>query len=228
MKLYSYFRSSTAYRVRIALALKGIECDIVPVNLVAGDQRADQYRALNPSQAVPTLVDGDFVLTQSLAILAYLDEIAPEPPLLHGDAQQKCYQRQIALAISTDIHPLTNLHVLQHVDTLSPDVRGDWYAHFARRGMLAVEKLLQQNKRAGQFVCGDQLSVADLCLVPQMYNMRRFNYDLSDYPLCRAIERNCLRLDAFQQAAPEMQADAPHDLSPIHGPHAPCLNDVVK
>lgn len=224
LTLYSYFRSSTAYRVRIALNLKGLAHEIVPVNLLDGAHLAEDYTAVNPMKAVPALADGDFILTQSLAILNYLDSVAPEPPLAGGDAREQAYVRQIALVISTDIHPLTNLRVLKYLAAelgAGDDVKNKWYAHWAAQGMQAVETLLAREGRTGDFCCGDTVSVADLCLVPQMYNMRRYNLPLDGYPLCRRIEANCMRLKAFQDASPEMQPDAPAGLAPIHGPDAP-------
>lgn len=226
MKLYSYFRSSTAYRVRIALNLKGLPYETVPVNLLEGRHRGADYLALNPQGRVPLLVNGDFALTQSLAIIEYLDGIAPEPALVHGTGEHRAYIRQVALAISCDIHPVTNLNVLQYLSQISGADDGrktEWYRHFAMTGVAAVETLLKQRGWSGDFCLGNQISMADLCLVPQMYNMRRYGLPLDDFPLCRHIEKNCVTLKPFRDAAPESQPDAPPGLAPIHGPDAPFL-----
>lgn len=220
-KLYTYFRSSTAYRVRIALAMKGIAYDSVPVNLLKGEQKADMYTAINPQGRVPSLEHEGQTLTQSLAIMEYLDDVAP-PYLVFGDSLQKAYIRRLAQMIACDIHPVTNLNVLQYVTgTLGADdaAKTKWYADFANAGMAAFEAVLHAEGRSGKYCCGDQVSMADLCLVPQMYNMRRFGLDIESLPLCRAIEENLVALPAFQAAAPETQPDAPADLAPIHGPH---------
>lgn len=219
--LYSYYRSSTAYRVRIALHMKGLDFELVPVHLAKGEQLSDMYRLINPMAAVPTLVHDGFTLTQSLAILNYLDNIAPEPPLAEGGHQDLAYVRQIALTIATDIHPLTNLKVLKYLEAeigADQDMRNSWYAKWAGEGMEAVESLLRAQGRCGKFACGDRVSVADLCIVPQMYNMRRYNMPIDHLHFCRRIEENCMAIAAFQRAAPESQPDAPPDLVPIHGP----------
>lgn len=219
--LYTYFRSSTAYRVRIALAMKGIAYDSVPVNLLKGEHKAGEYAAVNPQGRVPSLVHEGQTFTQSMAIMEYLDDVA-QPYLVSGDPAQKAYIRRLSQMIGCDIHPVTNLNVLQYVTgTLGADEqkKTQWYADFANAGMKAFEAVLAAEGRSGKYCCGDNVSMADLCLVPQMYNMRRFNLPLDGLPLCVAIEKNCLALPAFQAAAPEMQADAPADLAPIHGPH---------
>lgn len=220
LTLYGYFRSSTSYRVRIALALKGMAYDSVPVNLLAGEHRGAAYRAINPQGRLPALVHDGHVITQSLAIIEYLDDVGPGPRLVDGDALQKAYIRRLSYIIAMDIHPVTNLNVLQYlVGTLGVDDEGKsaWYADFALAGLTAFERALRDDGRAGQFCCGDAVSMADLCLVPQMYNMRRFELPLHEFPLCRAIEERCVALPAFVAAAPESQADAPPDLAPIHG-----------
>lgn len=215
--LYTYFRSSAAYRVRIALAMKGMAYESVAVNLLKGEHKAPTYAAVNPQARVPTLVHEGNTLTQSLAIMEYLDDVAP-PYLVTGDAAQKAYIRRLSQMIACDVHPVTNLNVLQYVGAAwGEEARTKWYADFALAGMAAFEAVLRAEGRAGTYCCGDAVSMADLCLVPQMYNMRRFNLPLDGLPLCVAIEKNCLALPAFQAAAPEMQADAPADLAPIHG-----------
>lgn len=220
IRLYGYFRSSTSYRVRIALNLKGLPYETIPVSLAQGEQNAPAYQAINPMEAVPALMHDGFILTQSLAIMEYLDEIAPIPALIHGTAQEKAYIRQLASLISTDIHPLTNLRVLKYIATAfgaDETAKAVWYARWARQGMLAFEALLRQNGCCGDFCRGDQVSMADLCLVPQMYNMRRYKLTVDDLPLCCRIEENCLQHDAFRRAAPEHQPDTPSNLERIHG-----------
>lgn len=226
MKLYHYFRSSTSYRVRIALHLKGAEFESVPVNLLQGEQRLNAYLEHNPLGGVPALQDGDFTVSQSLAIIGYLDRMRPEPPLLPDDSRKQAFVQQVALAVAEDIHPLINLKTQKYLaEHLGADeaAKKAWYAHWTHEGMKAIETMLARSGQAGDFACGDSASIADLCLIPHMYSMRRFGMDLSAYPLCERIERHCIGLPAFQRAAPEMQPDAPKDLEPIHGPHSPLL-----
>lgn len=221
MTLYSYYRSSTAYRVRIALHMKGIGFDMIPVHLAKGEQFNDMYRLVNPMASVPTLVHDDFTLTQSMAILNYLDNIAPQPPLAAGNHQELAYVREVALTIATDIHPLTNLRVLKEIGEsfgANEEQKNAWVLRWASSGMVAVETLLREQGRTGKFALGDQVSVADLCIVPQMYNMRRYKMPIDHLPLCRMVEENCMALPAFQRAAPESQPDAPADIEIIHGP----------
>jgi maleylacetoacetate isomerase len=221
IKLYSYFRSSTAYRVRIGLNLKRLDYEIVPVNLLKSEQKSADYAAINPMEAVPALDHDGFLMTQSLAILNYLENLVPEPPLASGTPQELAYVRQIALTVATDIHPVTNLRILNHLkDEYQIDEarRKEWYIHWTRRGMDGLEGLLRQRGWHGDFALKDRVSVADLCIVPQMYNLRRYGIDPAPYPICRAIEANCMKIKAFQDASPEMQPDAPDGLEPIHGP----------
>lgn len=221
-QLYSYFRSSTAYRVRIALHLKGIPFETIPVNILKGEQGDSEYRKLNPMMGVPTLVHDGFALSQSLAILNYLDNVVPTPPLADGNYQELAYVRQVALSVAMEIHPLINLKVLNHIAAeYGADDGGkkEWYGHWACKGMGEVEALLRNRGWHGDFALKDQVSVADLCIVPQMYSLRRYNIDVSEYPICCKIEANCMSMDAFQKASPEMQPDAPSDLVPIHGPN---------
>lgn len=230
IKLYSYFRSSTSYRVRIAMNLKGIEFQTVPVNLLKGEQRSDDYLKINPLGGVPALVDGDFVLSQSLAIINYIDNLASEPSLAPGGFQDQAYVRQIALSVAEDIHPLINLKTQKYLAEkfgADDEAKKEWYAHWTAEGMAAIEKMLQADGRAGNYVLGDKVSVADICLIPNMYSMRRFGVDLSPYPLCCAIERHCIQQPAFIAAAPETQAEAPSDLEQIHGPNAPFLKEAA-
>lgn len=212
MRLYTYFRSSAAYRVRIALNLKGLSYEPVPVHLVkdGGQQRRPDYLALNPQGLVPALeVDGQ-VLTQSLAIMEYLDETHPVPPLLPADPLGRARVRALAQAIACDIHPVNNLRVLQYLGgTLGLDqaTKDGWYRHWVETGLAAVEAMLAGDARTGAFCHGDQPGLADCCLVPQVFNARRFNCDLAAMPTVTAIAERCEALPAFAQAAPQAQPD---------------------
>lgn len=227
IKLYSYFRSSTSYRTRIVLHLKGIEFETVPVNLLKGEQRSEDYLKINPLGGVPALQDGELILSQSLAIINYIDNLVPEPSLAPGDFSEQAFARQVALSVAEDIHPLINLKTQKYLADhfgANEAAKKAWYTHWTTQGMAAIEFMLRRDGRAGHYVLGDTVSVADICLIPNMYSMRRFGVDLSPYPLCRAIERHCIAQPAFIAAAPEMQAEAPDDLEQIHGPEAPLLN----
>ncbi|MCP5372957.1 MAG: maleylacetoacetate isomerase [Hyphomicrobiales bacterium] len=213
MKLYGYWRSSAAYRVRIALNLKGLDWENVPVHLVqdGGQHLAPDYAALNPQKLVPTLVDGDRRLTQSLAILEYLDEVHPAPALLPADADGRARVRALAQAVACDIHPIDNLRVLNYLaGPLEVDKAGRdaWYVHWVREGFAAIESLLAGHPATGDFCHGGAPTQADCCLVPQVYNARRFEVDLAPYPAIRRIEAACLALPAFDAARPEKQPDA--------------------
>ena len=211
MKLYNYFRSSAAYRTRIALNLKGLKPDNVFVHLVRNEQRAADYLKLNPQGLVPTLVDGDHVITQSLAIIEYLDETHPEPPLLPGSAADRARIRSIALAIACDIHPIDNLRVLRylmHEMKLSEADKDKWYAHWIREGLGPLEQQLSSDPRTLRFCHGDTPTLADVVLVPQLANARRGNIDVNDYPTLARIEQACNELPAFADAAPMKQPDA--------------------
>lgn len=213
MKLYDYFRSSAAYRVRIALNLKGVVPDERTfVHLRMGNQRAQDYLALNPQGLVPALaLDDGEVLTQSLAIIEYLDETHPEPPLLPVAPPARARVRGIALAIACEIHPLNNLRVLNYlIGTLgvAREQKDGWYRYWVDVGFEALEKKLSQERETGVFCHGNAPTLADVCLVPQIANARRFNIDLSPYPTLTRIEAACLALPAFAGAAPERQPDA--------------------
>jgi maleylpyruvate isomerase len=213
MKLYSYFRSSAAYRVRIALNLKGLSYEIVPVHLLrdGGEHLKPDYRALNPDAILPTFIDGDEVLTQSLAIIEYLDETYPEPPLLPGTAADRAFIRSIALQVACEIHPLDNLRVLRYLKRdlgVDNDAKDAWYRHWVESGFASLEKRLADDSRVGEFCFGDTPTLADLCLVPQMFNARRFNIDVSRFPTIVRIVDHAEQLDAFQRAAPAQQPDA--------------------
>jgi len=209
MRLYDNWRSSAAYRVRIALNLKGIAYEQVPIDLRAGAQHEDAYRRENPEGLVPCLVDGGLRLRQSLAIIDHLDERVPEPPLLPADPALRAEARAIALAIACDIHPLNNLRVLQYLERelgLDEAARLRWYRHWIATGLDALEAELRD--RAGTFCLGEQPTVADLCLVPQMYNARRYACDVDPYPTLRRIDGHCRAREPFARAAPEGQPDA--------------------
>lgn len=213
LTLYSYWRSSAAYRVRIGLNLKGLRYDVKPVHLVkdGGQQRANDYRQLNPQQLVPTLVHGRSVLTQSLAILEYLDEAQPTPALLPAEVGARARVRALAQLVACDIHPLGNLRVLQYLDSrldASADERLAWSRHWIETGFSAFEAMLAAHDDAGDFCHGQQPGLADCCLLPQVYNARRFGVSLDAFPRIRRIETACLALPAFDRARPENQADA--------------------
>lgn len=215
MKLYTYFRSSAAYRVRIALNLKGIDYDSIPVHLLqdGGQQLLPAYRAVNPSALVPALDDDGAILTQSLAMLEYLDETRPAVPLLPADALGRARVRALALAIACDAHPLTNLRVLKYLKNtlgLSDEAKQEWYRHWMAEGLAAVEALLAQGDPAGTglFCHGDSPTMADCCLVPQVFNAQRFAIDLAPYPRVARIHAHCAGLPAFAAAHPSRQPDA--------------------
>ena len=202
--LYDYFRSSASYRVRIALNLKGLAYDSVPVSLLDNAQRAPEYLSKNPQGLVPALLDGEQLLTQSLAICEYLEEAYPQPALLPNDTIGRARVRALALSIACDIHPLNNLRVLRRLEAqFAADQAGKdaWYQHWIQSGFEAFEQQIQSTH--GQYCFGDTVTLADLALVPQVYNARRFNCDLSAYPTMLAIEQRCLALDAFARATPE-------------------------
>lgn len=214
LTLYSYFRSSAAYRVRIALNLKGLVYATVPIHLLenGGAQHSAAYVGINPSQLVPTLVDGDLNLGQSMAIMEYLDETQPTPPLLPVDAAGRARVRALAQAVACEIHPLNNLRVLQYLENewkLDKEARITWYQHWVETGFAALELMLSRSEDTGDFCHGNTPGMADCCLVPQLYNARKYKVELQAYPTLLRIEANCLQLDAFVQAAPENQPDAP-------------------
>lgn len=211
--LYDYWRSSAAYRVRIALHLKGLEFDRQPVNLVrdGGEQHHQDYRALNPQGLVPALLHRGQVITQSLAICDYLEESFPTVPLLPGDPLNRARVRAMAQLVACDIHPLNNLRVQQRLrQTFGADENAvvDWMKHWMTEGFNALERLLSNSVMTGQCCFGDRPGLADCCLVPQVYNAERYGCDLAPFPLIRAIVAYCRGLPAFQAAAPERQPDA--------------------
>ena len=212
--LYDYWRSSASYRVRIALQLKGLPYRAHPVHLVrgGGEQHAADYRAINPQQLVPSLRDGERVVTQSLAIIEYLDEIHPQPPLLPPDARGRARVRALAMLLACDTHPLTNLRVLGRLESqLGADEaqRMQWIRHWLASGFEAIEAMMVDNAATGRFCHGDIPGMADACLVPQCYSAARRELSLDAYPTVQRIYRECMALEAFQRAVPERQPDAP-------------------
>jgi maleylacetoacetate isomerase len=208
-RLYGYFRSSAAYRVRIALNLKGLVADQAYVHLRKGEQHGEAHRLLNPTGLVPVWREEGFTLSQSLAILEYLDETYPAPPLLPRDARTRAYAREIALGVACDIHPIGNLRVLEKLSAdygCDTEARAAWNRHWIAIGFAAIEARLAQT--AGAYAVGDQPTLADVCLVPQVYNARRFALDLSPFPRVVAIDETARAHPAFRAAAPEAQADA--------------------
>jgi maleylacetoacetate isomerase/maleylpyruvate isomerase len=213
MKLYTYFRSSAAYRVRIALNLKGLPYEAVPVHLVrdGGEQRKPAYLAVNPAGLVPALEDDGQVITQSLAIMEYVDETHPAAPLLPGDAFGRARVRAIAQSIACDIHPVNNLRVLRYLKQevgVSDDAKDAWYRHWVETGLAAVEALLANDPRTGRYCHGDTPGLADCCLVPQVFNALRFKCRTDRLPTVMRVAEQCEALDAFRRAAPGNQADA--------------------
>ena len=212
MKLYDYFRSSAAYRVRIALNLKGVAPERAFVHLRRGAQRDADYLDLNPEGLVPLIMTDDgAVLTQSLAIVEWLDETHPAPPLLPGTPVERARVRSLALAIACDIHPLNNLRVLKYLTgTLGATdaARDAWYAHWCEVGLRALETRLAREPATGRFCHGDAPTLADVCLVPQLANARRVDLDLAQFPTLLRIEAACVALPAFADAAPARQPDA--------------------
>lgn len=216
LKLYGYWRSSAAYRVRIGLNLKGLSCEQVPVHLArdGGEQHAPDYAATNPQRLVPVLVHGERKIRQSLAILEYLDELWPEPALLPVAPRDRARARALAQLVACDIHPLNNLRVLQYLEREwnAPQTERDgWVRHWITEGFRAFEAMLCEDLGRGEFCEGDVPSIADCCLIPQVYNARRFGVDLSSFPTILQVEASCIALPAFEAAKPENQPDAPNN-----------------
>lgn len=214
MELYTYFRSSSAYRVRIALELKGLTVTPHFVHLTreGGQQHSDEFSKLNPERLVPVLRDAGIALTQSLAILEYLEEKYPSVPLLPVKPEERAWVRSLALQIACDISPLTNLRVLQYLENnlgIEPSQKQEWVQQWISRGLEALETHLKRDARTGQCCFGDRPTIADCCLVPQLFNARRFDVPMSGFPTLSRIDRNLASLPAFRSAAPEAQLDAP-------------------
>lgn len=209
MELYNYFRSSASYRVRIALALKGLAYDYKAVHIAKNEQFAESYAAVSAARLVPLLRDGEHVLTQSLAIIEYLDETHPEPPLLPADALQRARVRALALDIACEIHPLNNLRVLRylvHSLKLSEDDKDRWYRHWVETGFEAVERQLAA--QPGRYCHGDAPTLADCVLVPQVFNALRFNCRTDHIPQVMRVYEACMALEAFDKTRPEACPDA--------------------
>ncbi|HEX7386344.1 MAG TPA: maleylacetoacetate isomerase [Castellaniella sp.] len=212
LKLYSYFRSSAAYRVRIALALKGLDFTLVPIHLLknGGEQHSADYLRLNPEGLVPSLEEDGKILTQSLAIIEYLDETHGPRSLLPHDPRARARARALALQVACDIHPLNNLRVLRwlaHEMKVEKPIRDTWYRHWIEVGFDALESSLQSSD-TGLCCYGDTPTLADCCLIPQVYNARRYEMDLTRWPTIQRIDAHCNTLSAFQAARPEVQVDA--------------------
>ena len=212
MDLYSYFRSSAAYRVRIALNLKGLPVNIIPIHLIkdGGQQLTPEYRKLNPDGLIPALVDNGAVVHQSLAIIEYLEEVHPTPALLPTTPLDRAYVRALAMQIACDVHPLNNMRVLKYLKRLNIDdeARDEWYRHWIKLGFEALEIRLANDARTGKFAFGDTPTMADACLVPQVFNAQRFKTDMARFPTIQRIHDQALQLDAFARAAPGVQPDA--------------------
>lgn len=226
LKLYSYFRSSAAYRVRIALAIKDLPVDIIPINLADGEQQSDDYLSINPQGFVPALGDKNLILNQSLAVIEYLDEAYGDYRLLPGNAIERAQVRGLAQQIAMDVHPLNNLRVLKYLRNelnVSEEDSTRWYHHWIAEGFSALEKTLEHNmkksversteryeaeKQKVKYCWKNTVTLADVCLIPQVYNARRFGCDLDPYPLIQAIDRHCCQMSAFMCAHPESQIDS--------------------
>ncbi|WP_069865831.1 maleylacetoacetate isomerase [Pseudomonas citronellolis] len=213
LKLYGYFRSSASYRVRIAMNLKGLTYDQQSIHLSrdGGEQHGEAFRALNPQRLVPVLDTGELKLSQSLAILEYLEERYPQTPLLPGDSAGRSRVRQLMQLIACDIHPLNNLRVLNYLTgplALTEQQKLGWIRHWIDLGFQALEEELANDGRRGCFCYGDTPTLADCCLIPQLFNARRFDVDMLPYPTLVALEESCRQLPAFREAEPEHQPDA--------------------
>ena len=214
LQLYGYWRSSAAYRVRIGLNLKGLVCESRPVHLIrdGGEQHSSAFEQINPQKLIPVLQHGERLVRQSLAILEYIDEIWPDAPaLLPATARRRARARGLSLMVACDIHPLNNLRVMQYLErewNAPLPERDEWVRHWIREGFDAFEALLADDPATGTFCEGDLPTMADCCLIPQVYNARRFAVDLTPYPTILRIEAECLALPAFDNARPENQADA--------------------
>jgi maleylacetoacetate isomerase len=209
MELYNYFRSSASYRVRIGLALKGLAYDYKPVHLPKSEQMSESYAAVSASRLVPLLKDGDQVLTQSLAILEYLDETHPEPPLLPRTPAERARVRALALDIACEIHPLNNLRVLRYLVgslKVTEDDKNRWYRHWVETGLEVVERQLAA--QPATYCHGEAPTLADCCLVPQIFNAQRFDCRTDHLPNVMRVFENCMKLDAFEQTRPEHCPDA--------------------
>jgi len=211
MKLYTFFRSSASYRVRIALAYKGLAHDAEYVNLPKGEHQADSFRAVNAQGLVPALEDDRALFIQSLAIIEYLEERHPKPPLLPASPADRAYVRAVSQIIACEMHPLNNLRTLKYVRKtykLDEDGVNAWYRHWIANGFAMLEAYLARERRCGRYCYGDMVTMADCCLVPQVFNAQRYKCDLAPYPTIVRIFEECMKLDAFASTQPSKQADA--------------------
>ncbi|WP_067584472.1 maleylacetoacetate isomerase [Endozoicomonas ascidiicola] len=207
LTLYSYFRSSAAYRVRIALNLKGLDYQQHAINLLKGEQKSKEYRSVNPQGLVPTMMTEQGGICQSLAMLEWLEETYPQPSIIPGDSYQRAKLRSMAYQICCDIHPLNNLRVLDYFQgklDINEESKNQWYQHWITQGFTALESQLD----AQPFCCSKHPTIADICLVPQVFNALRFNINLSTYPKIQKIYSNCNSLTSFRAASPEHQIDS--------------------
>lgn len=211
-KIYSYWRSSAAFRVRIALNLKGMDYEIIPVHLLknGGEQLSDSYGEKNPNHLVPLLEDGDIQIHQSLAIIEYLEDIQAQPALLPKSALDRAWVRSIAMDIACDIHPMNNVRVLRYLKKLDIDneSRDIWYQHWIQLGLVSLEKQLSHDQRVGRFAYGDEPGLIDICLVPQLFNALSSKMNISPYPTLVRIFNECMKLSAFKAASWEQQIDS--------------------
>jgi maleylacetoacetate isomerase len=210
-RLYTFFRSSTSYRLRIALAYKQLPYEAHYISLPKMEHQAEDYRELNPQGLVPLLIDEERTYIQSMSIIEYLDERYPEPPLLPQDLEGRAYVRAASQIIGCDIHPINNVRVLKRLQSQFGADEGSvnaWYQHWIREGFTALEEYLLQGRHAGAFTYGDTVTMAEVCLVPQVFNAQRFSCPVEDYPRLRAIFTNCMQLPAFRDTQPNTQPDA--------------------
>jgi len=211
MKLYTFFRSSAAFRVRIALNCKGIPYEALPISLPKGEHKLAPYLTLHPQGLVPALEDGGKIYVQSLAMMEYLEETRPQPPLLPANTDDRAYVRALAQVIACEIHPLNNLRTLRYVKKsygLDEEGVNAWYRHWIAAGLAGLEAFVAGANKSGRYCYRDQVTIADCCLVPQVFNAQRYQCDLAPYPAVMAIFAECMKLDAFIDAQPSRQPDA--------------------